>query len=100
MAIGPVVSTPALVTAQPPTVTELGLLVGNLTCAGVVGFGDINPSVLQLSDPAGCQATCSNGPTANGDINGYESVGLDDVSVCDSIASVTARLSVHPAFNL
>jgi hypothetical protein len=46
-----------------------GLLVGDMNCDGTVGFGDINPFVLYLSDLATWQATYSGCSPAHGDIN-------------------------------
>jgi hypothetical protein len=51
---------------------------GDLNCDGTVGFGDINPFVLYLSNFAAWQATYSDCPPENGDINGdgsYPSFG-------------------------
>ncbi|MBP7745815.1 MAG: hypothetical protein KA383_06745 [Phycisphaerae bacterium] len=45
-------------------------LVGDLNCDGVVGFGDINPFVLYLSNYATWEATYPDCPPENGDING------------------------------
>ncbi len=44
--------------------------VGDLNCDGTVDFGDINPFVLYLSNFASWQATYTNCPPQNGDING------------------------------
>ncbi len=43
---------------------------GDLNCDGSVGFGDINPFVLYLSNFAAWQATYSGCPPEVGDING------------------------------
>ena len=51
---------------------------GDLNCDGSIGFGDINPFVLYLSNYAAWQTTYSGCPVANGDINGdgtYPSFG-------------------------
>jgi hypothetical protein len=48
---------------------ELGTLVGDLNCDGHVGFGDINPFVLYLSNFGGWQAMFPGCPPQNGDIN-------------------------------
>jgi len=46
------------------------VLVGDLNCDGVVGFGDINAFVLYLSNFAVWQTTYDGCPPQNGDING------------------------------
>jgi YVTN family beta-propeller protein len=53
-------------------------VLGDLDCDGTVGFGDINPFVLYLSNFAAWQATYPDCPATNGDINGdglYPSFG-------------------------
>ena len=45
-------------------------LVGDLNCDGTVGFSDINPFVLFLSNPSAWQTTYTGCPATNGDING------------------------------
>jgi len=52
----------ALPTAPP-------ILIGDLNCDGEVGFGDINPFVLFLSNFAGWQTAYPGCPPENGDIN-------------------------------
>ena len=42
---------------------------GDLNCDGTVGFGDINPFVLFLSNPSAWQVANPDCPPANGDIN-------------------------------
>jgi photosystem II stability/assembly factor-like uncharacterized protein len=52
--------------------------VGDMNCDGTVDFGDINPFVLYLSSFETWQATYSDCPPSNGDINGdgdYPSFG-------------------------
>jgi len=44
-------------------------LVGDLNCDAYVDFGDINPFVLALTNPAGYEATYPNCYIKNGDIN-------------------------------
>ncbi len=61
-------------------VTPSPALPGDLNCDGSVDFGDINPFVLRLSNPAAYQATFPDCPDANGDINGNGSVGFDDIN--------------------
>jgi hypothetical protein len=56
------------------------LCLGDLNCDGQVDFGDINPFVLRLSNPAGYFATFIGCPNGNGDINGNGSVGFDDIN--------------------
>ena len=55
-------------------------LKGDLNCDGVIDFGDINPFVLALSDPAGYAATYPNCNVANGDINGDGHVDFGDIN--------------------
>jgi hypothetical protein len=56
------------------------ILPGDLNCDGVVGFGDINPFVLLLSNPGAWQTQYPGCPIENGDINGNGSVGFDDIN--------------------
>lgn len=56
------------------------VLVGDLNCDGFVDFGDINPFVMRLSDPAAYAAAFPECPDDNGDINGSGSVGFDDIN--------------------
>jgi len=53
---------------------------GDLNCDGLVGFGDINPFVLLLSNPAAWQATYPDCPILNGDINGDGAVDFGDIN--------------------
>ncbi len=55
-------------------------LDGDLNCDGAVSFGDINPFVLILSDPAAWQAAYPGCPAANGDINTDGSVDFGDIN--------------------
>ena len=58
----------------------LSFVPADMNCDGVVDFGDINPFVLALSDPA---AYASNYPLCdigNGDINGDGEVGFGDIN--------------------
>jgi hypothetical protein len=62
---------------------SLGLpafLVGDLNCDGVVDFGDINPFVLALVNPAAYEATYPTCRLLHADINGNGSVGFDDIN--------------------
>jgi hypothetical protein len=53
---------------------------GDLNCDGQVGFADINPFVLRLSNPAAYAAQYPDCPDANGDINGDGGVGFTDIN--------------------
>jgi hypothetical protein len=61
-------------------VTPSPTLPGDLNCDGSVGFGDINPFVLRLSDPAAYQTAYPDCPDANGDINGDGNVNFGDIN--------------------
>jgi hypothetical protein len=64
-----------------PTVVRVTLGVkGNLNCDGSVNFGDINPFVRALSNPALWQQTDPGCPLLNGDINGNGTCGFDDIN--------------------
>ncbi len=54
--------------------------VGDVNCDGGVNFGDINPFVLLLSDPALWQQTFVECRMLNGDINGDGSVNFGDIN--------------------
>jgi probable HAF family extracellular repeat protein len=56
------------------------ILPGDLNCDGSVGFGDINPFVLILSDLVAWQAAYPGCPILNGDINGDGSVNFGDIN--------------------
>lgn len=56
------------------------VLIGDMNCDGSVGFGDINPFVLRLSDPAGYAMAFPGCPDENGDINDSGVVGFDDIN--------------------
>jgi hypothetical protein len=43
--------------------------IGDMNCDGVISFGDINPFVLAISDPATWQAVYPNCNLMNGDVN-------------------------------
>jgi len=53
---------------------------GDLNCDGKIDFGDINPFVLRLSNPAGYFSLYPNCPDGNGDINASGVVGFDDIN--------------------
>jgi len=55
-------------------------LVGDVNCDGVVGFGDINPFVLALSNPAQYALAYPDCPLANRDINGDETFDFRDIN--------------------
>lgn len=54
-------------------------LLGDLNCDGAVDFGDIDPFVLALTDPAGFAARYPNCPATNGDFNGNGRVDFGDI---------------------
>jgi hypothetical protein len=56
------------------------VLAGDLNCDGAVGFTDINPFVLRLSNPAAYAAAYPECPDLNGDVNGDGSVGFQDIN--------------------
>ena len=53
---------------------------GDMNCDSVVDFGDINPFVLALSNPAAYSAAYPACDIANGDVNGDESVDFGDIN--------------------
>jgi hypothetical protein len=55
-------------------------IIGDVNCDGDVGFGDINPFVLLLSNPAGWQAAFPDCNPANGDVNDDGSVDFGDIN--------------------
>jgi hypothetical protein len=61
-------------------VVEQSILVGDVNCDGAVNFGDINPFVLALNDPAAYQAAYPDCPLANRDINGDGSFNFADIN--------------------
>jgi 1,4-alpha-glucan branching enzyme len=75
------------------TIPQMGLLVlryndppgpavrrGDLNCDGSVGFGDINPFVMVLTNLTGWQQTYPGCPLANADINADGSVNFGDIN--------------------
>jgi hypothetical protein len=58
----------------------LSAVTGDMNCDGGVGFGDINPFVLALTDPAAYSQTYVTCDIMNGDINGDGSVGFGDIN--------------------
>jgi probable HAF family extracellular repeat protein len=56
------------------------ILRGDVDCDGGVGFGDINPFVLLLSDPELWQQTYPECPIRNGDINADGVVDFADIN--------------------
>lgn len=57
-----------------------GVLRGDLNCDGKVDFGDINPFVLLLSDPAGYAIAFPDCDPAHGDINADGNVDFGDIN--------------------
>ncbi len=57
-----------------------GVGTGDLNCDGVIDFGDINPFVMLLSDPAGYQAAFPNCCVQNGDCNLDGVVDFGDIN--------------------
>lgn len=55
-------------------------IVGDMDCDGVVGFGDINPFVLALSNPAAYVQAFPSCSLYNADINGDGAVDLRDIN--------------------
>lgn len=60
---------------------------GDLNCDGLVDFGDINPFVLALSDPAGYAAAFHDCDLMNGDCNCDGLVDFDDISAFVALMS-------------
>ncbi len=56
------------------------VLVGDLDCDGSVGFGDINPFVLALADPASYAAAYPDCDILAGDASGNGAVGFEDIN--------------------
>lgn len=56
------------------------ILRGDVDCDGSVGFGDINPFVLLLSNPEQWKQTYPGCPIGNGDINADGVVGFADIN--------------------
>jgi hypothetical protein len=56
-------------TARGQVYVPVPIVTGDLDCDGTVGFGDINPYVLYLSNFSAWQAAYPACPPANGDIN-------------------------------
>jgi len=56
------------------------LLPGDLNCDHRIDFGDINPFVLRLANPAAWQARYPNCPPLNGDINRDGRVDFGDIA--------------------
>jgi T5SS/PEP-CTERM-associated repeat protein len=64
-----------------PTAVTLRVgLRGDVNCDGVVGFRDINPFVLMLSNPEAWQAQYPNCPKLTGDINDDGLVNFKDIN--------------------
>jgi hypothetical protein len=64
-----------------PTLRPTSLAcIGDLNCDRRVDFGDINPFVLLLSNPAQWQQVYANCPLRNGDVNGNGFVDFGDIN--------------------
>jgi agmatine deiminase len=59
---------------------EPPLIVGDLNCNGTIGFDDINPFVMALTNPAGWQAAYPGCNPLAGDINGSGAVDFGDIN--------------------
>ncbi len=53
---------------------------GDMNCDGSVDFGDINPFIQALTDPAAWEQAYPGCPLSNGDINGSGAMGFDDIN--------------------
>jgi len=63
------------------TVTIIGeALTGDMNCDEEVNFGDINPFIRALTNPAGWQVMYPGCPLLNGDINGDQQVDFADIN--------------------
>lgn len=72
-------------------VNNTPLLAGDTNCDGQVGFGDINPFVLTLTDPASYGAAFPNCPLLNADVSGNGQVGFDDINPFVALLSGAPR---------
>jgi hypothetical protein len=59
---------------------DSSVYTGDLNCSGCVGFDDINPFVLALTNPAGYQQAFPNCNIMNGDINHDGRVNFGDIN--------------------
>ncbi|MEW6199714.1 MAG: M14 family zinc carboxypeptidase [Planctomycetota bacterium] len=75
---------PVTIVANTATVVDVGLskpfLVGDINCDGNVDFGDINPFVLALTNPAAYVTLYPNCPFENRDINGDGFCDFGDIN--------------------
>jgi hypothetical protein len=55
-------------------------LAGDVNCDGSVGFADINPFVLALTNPAAYQAAYPGCPLQNADVNGDGQISFADIN--------------------
>ncbi len=53
---------------------------GDMNCSGALGFDDINPFVLALTDPAAWALEYPGCPLSNGDVSGNGSFGFEDIN--------------------
>ncbi len=61
-------------------VTVVAALPGDMNCDGSVDFGDINPFVLGLTDPAGYDAAYPDCDRLNGDLDGSGAFDFSDIN--------------------
>jgi hypothetical protein len=66
-------------------------LKGDLNCDGTVGFGDINPFVLSLTNPGQYEVVYSGCFIENGDINRDGSVNFGDINPFVALLTGSAR---------
>jgi hypothetical protein len=62
------------------SVTAVFGLLGDMNCAGGLDFGDINPFVLAITDPAAYQTAYPNCFILHGDFDGSGSVDFGDIN--------------------
>lgn len=67
--------------ASPWAQERIAFRKGDVNCNGVLGFDDINPFVLLMSNPVQWQQTYPDcDPIMTGDTSGNESVGFEDIN--------------------
>jgi len=66
-------------------------VVGDLDCSGRVGFGDINPFVLVLTNPAAYEAMYPDCDMGLGDINGDRTVDFGDINPFVTLITQAAK---------
>lgn len=72
------------------------ICIGDLNCDGQVDFGDINPFVKRISNPAGYAAEYPTCAGANADINASGAVGFDDINAFVGLLSTGSLPIVCP----